>query len=507
LGNALLDLGRPDEATASCRRALEFRPDYAEAHHSMGNALLTLGQLDEALANYRRALALKPDFAEAHNNEGSVLRGLGRLDEAMASYRCALQINPDFAEAHGNLAIALRLLGRTAEAQLSCRRALEINPNSGMTVAVLAELHADKGQFTEAEDLFRRAISIEPELPEAWAGLSRVRKFLSCDAAWLVEAQRIAGLALAPRKEAHLRYAIGKYFDDVGEFDQAFGNYRRANELSRQCANKHDRRNLTQTIDRIIQTCDRRWISRARTDSSTSQRPVFVIGMLRSGTSLVEQIIASHPSAFGAGEQPFWTNASAAYRPRTREAKQGGNPVPPLAGEYLHLLQHLSATALRVVDKMPGNFMALGLIHAALPNARIIHMRRNPLDTCLSIYFQHFETGVSYANDLHDLAHFYTEYWRLMKHWRITLGEAAILDVSYEGLVEDQEAWSRKILAFVGLPWDPRCMDFHLTDRTVVTASKWQVRQRISGSSVGRWRNYEKFVGPLLELMNLVSSA
>jgi len=174
-----------------------------------------------------------------------------------------------------------------------------------------------------------------------------------------------------------------------------------------------------------------------------------------------------------------------------------------LGRDYLRLLTSLSGDALRVVDKMPTNFAFLGLIHAALPNARIIHMRRNPIDTCLSIYFQHFESAVTYASDLDDLAHYYTEYSRLMNHWRSTLPQDVILDVPYEGLVSDQEAWSRKMLEFIGLPWEPRCLDFHQTNRSVVTASKWQVRQKISGSSIERWRNYEKFVGPLLPLMAL----
>jgi tetratricopeptide (TPR) repeat protein len=539
LGNALLDLGRPTEAAISCRRALEIRPNYAEAHdnlgnallrlgqfdeaaasfrralliqpqspeahNNLGNALLDLGQLDEALTHYRRALALKPDFAEAHNNLGSLLREIGKLDEALASYRRALALKPDFAVAHSNLGVALRLSSRTAEAEASCRRALEINPNLAATVAVLAELHADKGEFAEAENLFNKAISIEPESPEAWAGIPRLRKMSRSDMAWLAEAQKIAGRCLPPRKEAHLRYAFGKYFDDVGDFDQAFINFQRANELRKFCRANYDRRELTEAVDQITQSNDRNWLSRVKVDSITSERPVFIVGMLRSGTTLAEQILASHPAVFGAGELPFWTTASAAYRSSSTDSEGGTALVRRLADVYLRLLQGFSMDALRVVDKMPANFLSLGLIHASLPNARIIHMRRNPIDTCLSIYFQHFESGLSYANDLQDLAHYYSEYQRVMKHWRTTLPDNSILDVPYEDLVEGQEAWSRKMLAFIGLPWDPRCLDFHLTDRTVITASKWQVRQKISKSSVGRWRNYEKFVGPLLKLMELDS--
>ncbi len=537
LGNALLELGRLDEAEASCRRAIEIRLNYAEAHHSLGNALLARGQVHAAAASYRRALELQPNFADAHNHLGNALLDLGRLEEAEASYRRALTLNPefgeaynnlgallrgigqleqamacfrraialkaDFAEAHANLGIALRLLGRTAQAEASCRTALEINPRAAVTIAVLAESCADQGRFAEAEGLFKRAISVAPELPEAWAGIARMRRFSQSDSAWLTEAQRIAGRPLPPRKEAHLRYAIGKYFDDVGDFAQAFSNFRRANDLRKQCRPPYDGRDLTQAVDRIIQSHDRQWLNQTRNNLLSSERAVFIVGMLRSGTTLAEQIIASHPLAYGAGELPFWTTASAAQTSAPPDAEAGGIVVRRLAEDYLRLLQRSSAEALRVVDKMPSNFLSLGLIHAALPNARIIHMRRNPLDTCLSIYFQHFETALSYANDLEDLAHYYTEYWRLMKHWQMTFANDAMLDVAYEELVEAPEASIRRILAFIGLPWDPHCLEFHLTPRTVITASKWQVRQKLSTASVGRWRNYEKFLGPLFNLMKL----
>jgi tetratricopeptide (TPR) repeat protein len=497
LGDALLRLGKLDDAVASYRRAVALSPDFVEAHNNLGNALLDLGRPDDAMASYRRALAVSPDFTEAHTNLGNVLRGLGRLDEAVACYRLALDTRPDFAEAHSNHAIALRLQGRTAEAEASCRRALEINPDLAAAFAVLAEMNADKGLFAQAEHLFRRAISIEPETAEAWVGISRLRKLTASDATWAAEAQRIAGRSLAPRKEVLLRYAIGKYFDDVEDFEQAFANYQRANNLTKLYRARYDRQQLAQAIDLIIHSYHREWVRQTRIDANPSARPVFIVGMIRSGTTLAEQILASHRAVFGAGELMFWNTAAASYHPAALSHALKQRTLSDLASEYLRLLKNLSADALRVVDKMPGNFLHLGLIHAALPHARIIHLRRNPIDTCLSIYFQHFETFHAYATDLEDLAHYYNEYLRLMKHWRSSLPASTIIDVPYEGLVGDQEAWSRKMLEFIGLPWDPRCIDFHRTDRTVITASKWQVRQKISRSSVNRWRNYQKFVGPL----------
>jgi tetratricopeptide (TPR) repeat protein len=503
LGNALRDLGQLTDALASYQRALALSPNFPEAQHNVGNALRAVGRLDEAIASYRRALALRADFAEAHNSLGNALLDLGQLDQAEASYRRAVAIKPDFAEAYSNLAITLRVQGRAREAEASCRRALEINPRLAAVFPVLAELHADRGQFSEAEALLQRAIAIDPQSPEGWAGVARLRRMTHADADWLAQAQRLAAQPLLPRHELLLQYAIGKYFDDVGDYEQAFSHYQRANELTRQCRGRHDRQQLTQAADRIIATYDRDWVDRARPGANASALPVIVVGMPRSGTTLVEQIIASHPLAFGAGELPYWSDAAAKVQASALHADTNGSITGKLADDYLRVLASAAAQAPieRVVDKMPVNFLWLGLIHAALPNARIIHLQRNPLDTCLSIYFQHFESAYSYANDLEDLAHAYSEYLRVMDHWRASLPAGTMLEVPYEALVADQHGWTRRMLEFIGLPWDARCIEFHQTSRTVITTSRWQVRQKISATSVGRWRHYERFLGPLLGLL------
>jgi tetratricopeptide (TPR) repeat protein len=396
--------------------------------------------------------------------------------------------------------MTLRLQNRAAEAEASCRAALAIDPEFAAAVVLLADLHADQGQFAAAEALFKRAISIEPELPRAWAAIAHLRKMTCADAGWSLQAQRLADASLPPRQEIYLRYALGKYFDDLRDFDQAFLNFKRANDLARGLLGPFDRNNLTRAVDHISRVYDRRWLQQARISAGASARAVFIVGMPRSGTSLAEQILASHPAIHGAGELTFWKAAAATYQSCALSRETSASTLSRLRDDYLRLLQDLSPGALRVVDKMPANVLFLGVIHAALPEARIIHMQRNPIDTCLSMYFQHFETPHPYAHDLQDLAYYYREILRLMEHWRSTLPPGAILDVPYEGIVADHEAWSRTMLEFIGLPWHPQCLDFHLTGRTVMTASKWQVRQRISNASVERWRNYRKFVGPLLTL-------
>ena len=534
LGNALFDLQRFGEAAASYRRALEIKPDFAEAHSNLGNALRRLGQLEAAVASYGLALALKPDFAGAHSNLGdtlrdlgkladaeascrravelapdlagvhnslgNVLKDLGRLDEAEAGYRRALALEPRFADALINLSLLLRQRGLAAEAEACCRAALEAKPDAAPAFVLLAELRADEGEFAQAEGLFQRAVGLDADSPEAWAGMAYLRKMTDGDAAWALQAQRVAKRGLPPRQEVYLRFAIGKYFDDVRNYPEAFANFRRAHELNADYGAKYDQRQQTLAVDRLMGSYDGVWARAIRSAESDAARAVFIVGMPRSGTTLAEQILASHPAVFGAGELPFWRDAALDFRSAMDGGKARGDIVPRLGLEYLELLKNLSAQAQRVVDKMPANFWCLGLIHEALPDSRIIHMQRDPVDTCLSIYFQHFKSALSYADDLQDLAHFYGEYRRIMSHWRAMLPAQAMLEVPYESLVADQETWSRKMLQFVGLSWDPRCLDFHETSRSVMTASKWQVRQKMNRSSIERWRNYEQFIGPLLTL-------
>lgn len=510
VGRALLRLGRFDEALLSCRRAVSINSQFAEAHNTLGSALLGLASVQEAITSFQRALEINPDLAEAHANRAHALRGIGRLEEAVAGYRRALAIQPRLVLAHTEMATALRLQHRGDEAEESCRAALGIDPDCTAAFVVLAELRADAGRFDAAEEFFRRAISADPASPEAWAGLARVRRMTPSDESWLAATQHLVAQKIPPQQELLLRYAIGKYFDDIGEFGRAFQNYQRANELAKGSGPPHDRAALSAATNLIIRSHDQQWTKCRRRHVEPSVRPVLIVGMLRSGTTLTEQILASHPQVFGAGELTFWSRVTAEAlsgtpTPSATALRISDSALADLGERYLHVLQGLSPDALRVVDKLPTNFLSLGLIHAALPRAQIIHLVRHPIDTCLSIYFQHFEAANTYTHDLGDLAHYYGEYWRLMAHWRSVLPADTLLQVPYEGLVADLPTWARKMVEFIGLPWDPRCLEFHSRGRSVVTASKWQVRQRVFGSSVGRWRHYERFVAPLTPLLDLRS--
>ncbi|MGA2343962.1 MAG: tetratricopeptide repeat protein, partial [Steroidobacteraceae bacterium] len=501
LGLILAAQGRHEEATAGFRQALELNARYVEALNNLGNVLRDTGELREAASLYRRAIELDPARAETHCNLGNALLEARRIEEAVVSYHRAVAVDPRSALAHVSLATALRLQARWSDAESSCRAALALEPANAEALSLLGELRADQGRFSEAEELFRRAIAADSDFPFAFCSIAAHRRMSAADAAWLDGAQSLLAKRPPLRNAVNLHFALGKYFDDVERYDEAFAHYLQAHELAKRYGWKYDADKQARRVDRLISIFDAQFVRAAAARGSPSELPVFVIGMPRSGTSLAEQILASHPAVFGAGEVVFWDAAFSAKEAAGLEGEAGARGLSSMAGDYLEHIRTLSGGAVRVVDKNPANFLHAGLIQAALPDARIIHMRRHPLDTCLSIYFQNFFNMGAYANDLDDLADYYAQYLRITAHWRATLPPTRLLEVPYEGLIENQEGWTRRMLDFIGVPWNPRCLDFHETDRVVITASKWQVRQKIHGRSAGRFRNYERFLGPLRKLV------
>lgn len=497
-------LGQLEAALENFRRAVELKPDDTVALNCLGRVFRDLGRRREAIATFERAIAVDPSSAESLCNLGEVLFEMRRVPAAMECYRRALSLQPRYAPAHLNLALALRQQRRPENAEASCRAALDINPNFVEALSFLGELRADRGEFVAAEDLFSKAIGIDPGFFSAFSSIATHRKMTVADSDWRRGVEALLGKRLPLTAEVSLRYSLGKYFDDVGEYDEAFPQYARANELSKRFGAAYDPVKFTALVSRIIGRFQPEFLRACQGAGSESEVPILIVGMPRSGTSLAEQILASHPAVFGAGELTFWHDA---YRQFEQFNPAGAPDKPLLTKLALSGLERLTALgngSMRVVDKMPANFLYAGLVHAVYPKARIIHMQRHPIDTCLSVYFQNFFNIGPYANDLGSLAHYYSEYLRITDHWRATLPPTAFLEVPYEALTENQEAWTRRMLEFAGLPWDPRCMSFQETNRVVITASKWQVRQKIYRASTGRWKHYEKFVGSLLPLLEHV---
>ncbi len=461
------------------------------------------GKPAEAVACYRRATEVWPESAVAHFGFGTVLYSQGRLEEAEQAFAKAVQIDPGFGQAHSNRALMLLCLGEFDRSEAAYLEALRIDPNNSLALVGRGQLASLNGEFTQAEELYRRALEQQPKDPIAWAKLVDLRKMTVADSSWLANADKIARSGLQSGEEADLRFAMGKFCDDTKDFDRAFSNYRRANELRQKTYQAYDPQKMVELVDRLSATYDRAAFANVR-GASDSSRPVMVLGMMRSGTSLVEQVIASHPEAFGAGELTFWTQEAASLE-KAREAGAGpGTGVArDQAKRYLGLLASLSTGARKVVDKAPANFLHIGLIHSAFPRVPIIHTLRHPIDTCLSIYFQNFPGGHGHAINLEHLAHYYRQYVRLMEHWHAVLPAGAILDVPYETFLNEPDVWIKKIVAFAGLEWDERCLNFQDTKRRVASASNWQVRQKLFTSSRERWRHYEKHIGPLRGLLDL----
>ena len=494
-GTLLAGLSRFEAAADCFRQAVDLTPEEARIHANLGHVLHCLGDHRAAIEHSRRAIELDPRLPEGHLHLGNALLAINEMHAAEAAYRAGLEVAPQHAALHTAHAMAERALGRVDDAAASVRRSLAIRPDAADTVALLGSLAIDRGRFEEAERLLKKALALSPGLPEALTGLTVVRKMSAADAAWRHAAERTLSGGLPVAHAIGLHHALGKYCDDIGEFDAAFEYHRRGHELARRSRAPYDRAATTARVNRTLAMFDRSALEALRRAGLSSERPVFLFGMPRSGTTLAEQILASHPQVHGAGEVLFWqfaADAELASPPQQRLATIGA-----LGRQYVASFEALPTAAVRVIDKLPSNFKNLGLIHAALPAARFIHLERDPLDTCLSIYFQGFSAAHAYASDLTDLAHYYREYRRLMAHWRATLPPDLLLEVRYESLVDDPEQWARRMLAHLGLSWDPRCLEFHLTDRPVLTASSWQVRQPIGKGSIGRWRHYARHLEPL----------
>jgi tetratricopeptide (TPR) repeat protein len=506
-GNRCMDQGAYIEAIDIFQRLLEVDPHHAMALNNIGAALSKLSQYQKAERLFRAAIKERPDFVDAHSNLGMVLRWQGFLNDSEKSLRNALRLNPSHVDARTNLGTTLALLNRLREAKGQLKKALKAEPRNAEALFAMGQIASLEGRFDESEKTLNRALQARPKMPVAWAALSGLRKMTAADAAWLRGAEEIIADRISPSEAATMHFAMGKYHDDMRQFGEAFKHFRGANELLKPVADKYDRAARAALVDDLIRIHPREAIGAMKTVVSASMKPVFVMGMMRSGTSLTEQIIASHPQAAGAGELDYWSTVVREHGAAIREGLflSDESAMKSVTDNYLRILEQASSTALRVVDKTPVNCDYLGIIHSVFPQARIIYMRRDPLDTCLSCYFQNLSLAQSFALDLSDLAHYYQEHQRLMDHWRRALPQGTILEVPYEELLTDQEGWTRKILSFLELEWDPRCLDFQSTDRPIVTASFWQARQKIYTTSVSRWHNYEKFVEPLLPLKKLDS--
>ena len=503
IGLALNHLQRYDEAHAAFEKALNLMPDGVDIYANIGDNFNDAARFEESLPWLEKALAINPKARAARINRVVALVELQRWDEAeiaLSELIAEGEQTPEFLHCYSQ---SLHAQGELMQAERVLTQILTLAPTYVPALTSMGSSYVEYGKFDAAQALFEQALALEPDHPGAWASLVTVRKMTSADRPWLEKAEQLLAKGLGKTRESCLRFAMGKFCDDIKDYDNAFAHYQRGNQLKKSFGKPFQREHHAAIIDQLIRAYNIQVMHTRQPGSNDSRRPVLIVGMPRSGTSLTEQILASHPDTFGAGELRYWGQQVERHSQSACAARFDAALLRAAGDGYLAELQSHSETALRVADKMPGNFMALGFIHSVFPNARILHTLRNPVDTCLSIYFQNFNLGHAYASDLEDLAVYYRQYHRLMAHWRQVLPKDVFLELPYEQLVEDQEGWSRKIIEFIGLPWDERCLEFYKIDRKVGTASNWQARQPIYKTSKERWRNYEQHVGPLLPLLEL----
>jgi tetratricopeptide (TPR) repeat protein len=508
LGAVLTESERFDEALPLLEKAVRMLPSYADAHCNTGLALCGLERFDAALAAYRRALGLRAGYVEAQMGVARALQGLDKLADAEREARNAIVLAPEKAEAHALLGGILFESGDAERSAAAYDAALRLDPDLMRAHLGRGSVLVEWGRFDEAEAEFLRALELEPDNVAARVSLVQVKKVAKDDANFGALAAEAVNVATMPRQKAiALHFALGKCYDDSGDYDRAFEHFEAGCKLKRSTIH-YDADAVDRLIDRVIEFFDVDTLRRLGTDGDPSDVPVFVLGMARSGTTLTEQIIASHPRVHGAGELPDLLDL--ANRPNDVDDGRGfpddmiglsAADFGRLGRRYVDGLRQRSPDAARITDKMPANFLCIGLIRLMLPNAKIVHVKRNPVDTCLSGYSRLFNRGQLQSYDLTELGRYYRAYARLMDHWYSVLPSGAMLNVQYEDLVADNEAQARRLIAYCGLEWDDACLEFFANERSIRTASVVQVRQPIYKTSLDRWKRYERHLAPLLEVL------
>lgn len=502
---ALHQQGKLQQASVSYQEILSLSPEHAEALYYSGYLKHQTGDNEAAEKQLRKAARLQPDNAMFFMGLGAVLEAQDNIKEAIKAFKKTVKLNPDIAEAHNNLGVVLRDYGKIEAAITHLRKALTIKQDYAEAYYNLGNTLADKGDNESAEQEFRNAIQYRPDYANALRNIALMHKYKSPEHKDIQHIESLLDKKNLPEQDRlTLHFALGKIFDDCKQYKQAFEHYQDGNKIKRRTLSFNIKK-AQNFVDQSLKIFNSSLINKMSAWGSDSSLPVFIVGMPRSGTTLVEQIIASHTQAEGAGELlkikeikyqlERACNSEAELPQDIHQLEQ--HHVRTAAEDYLEFIKSYKGTdTLCITDKMPTNFLYLGLINILFPQARIIHCRRDPMDTCLSNYFQLYSRGNYFCYGLTELGKYYKEYERLMSHWH-TLFPNRIFDIQYETLVSNTEHEAKKLIEFIGLDWNEQCLEFHRTKRAVQTASNWQVRKPIYSQSVKRWKNYEPFLEPL----------
>jgi tetratricopeptide (TPR) repeat protein len=545
LGNAFRAQKKYGEAIAAYHRALQLKPGYADGYNNLGTAIRDQKKPKEAEEPYRKAMALKPRDPLILNNLALTVMDLDRPDEALALLQQSIAVDPRNHATFTYFASAYLEKDMFEEARAACERALSLKPDDGDAYNIMGQILFEQGQSEAALASFEKAIALKPDLSDAYnnmgnslkelgrfdeakaayfkaleidpkavsvlLNLADAKKFVAGDPHLLtLEAIEADAANQTEDEQMQVNFALGKAYADLGDHERSFRHLLQGNALKRRTLDYNEAA-TADFFDRIRAVFTPELIARETGHGDTSHLPIFILGMPRSGTTLVEQILASHRQVFGAGEIKDLDMLVRSVRvDGVQEAPYpdfmtafGSRQLRQFGSEYVKRLRAYTATAERITNKMPSSFFYVGLIHLALPNARILHTRRNPIDTCVSCFSKLFTGAQNYSYELGELGRYYRKYDELIAHWRRVLPADAMLDVPYEEIVEDFEPWARRIIDFCGLRWDDACLAFHETKRPVRTASSSQVRRPIFKSSVGRWVAYKDLLKPLIRELPL----
>ena len=492
LGSLYYELGQSDQAINSYKQALSINPDSADAHNNIGIVYQNLDQFDEAASFYKKAISINPEHTEALNNLGNILKEFGQFDEAIDFYKRALIINPKFDEAYYNLGIALYKVGKTDKAIDTFKQVLTHNPNFADAHNFLGTLFQDLGQVDEAINCYVNALAIEPDNSHFHFNLSQSKHYKPGDTQFTHMQSLISSKDLIESERIRLCFALAKAYEDLGNKAELFKVLNEGNKLHKKEINYSIEKDLNNHY--LLRKLFKSSIKESSSYKPLAVRPIFIVGMPRSGTTLVEQIISSHHKVHGAGELP---TLDILIAPILNSYLSNNNALSKenflsLRQEYSYRhLSNLNITESIITDKMPTNFENIGFILKAFPEAKIIHLRRNAMAVCWSIYKRSFSNkNLGFSNDMRDLAQFYNSYSRLMDFWH-ELFPNQIYDISYEDLTTNQEEETRNLLDYCELDWDENCLNFYTNKRAVKTASSLQVKEPMYQGSSEAWKKYE----------------
>jgi tetratricopeptide (TPR) repeat protein len=510
IGNCLTRQGEHEKALHWLNKAIKLDPDNATAHCNSGNALRCLGYHPRAVAAYRCAIELNPRHAFYYINLGQVLIELDELDEAVENFNRALKINPEEQSGYLGLGKAWNAQGDLEQAVSCYQKAISIDPGNAKCYSGLGIAFEDHGETEKAIAALHKAIEIDPESESVYPILVRNKKFITFDADMKAMESLFSRKNNTDAQKSQLAFSLGKAYEDLGKYDKSIEYVIQAARLKRNFLD-FSIADSKARFDRIKNVFSPDFFSDFPDIGHSDRTPIFILGMPRSGTSLVEQILASHPEVFGAGEL---NDLARVYQllDDSFDSLQGDSFPEALVGldadeyanlgkQYIARIRKHSSRATYITDKNPLNFERIGFIRSILPDARIVHCTRDPLDNCLSLLKTDFQHGQLYSYDMSELGEYYTLYQELMEYWRATL-PGFIHDFKYEDLVANQEEQTKRLLQLCGLPWADACMDFHRTRRKVRTASNAQVSRPIYQDSVNLWKRYENFLEPLISALN-----